>query len=210
MTGGCAFLLICRDDCLRITVAQTDKEPPLYFSKRVCTMFVYVSVTQSQHPLHVVRSTIIINMLSCCAKVAAYITQKPSVCYASMSLPVQQFVLHIPRHHHIVRGMMLIGLKVWKSPLFSHRDSLSKTHTFIYTCAWKNQHQQKHQTHWNCGFSEKEVIKCLTVCHHSYNTIQYHCLTVILSLCWPFYTLFFIHLTVNRMCCQCPPRLYPN
>jgi len=50
--------------------------------------------------------------------VLAYITQKSAVCYVSMSLPVQQFVLHIPRHHHIVRGMMLIGLKVWKSPLF--------------------------------------------------------------------------------------------
>ena len=73
-------------------------------------------------------------MLSCCAIVLAYITQKPAVCYASMSLPVQQFVLHIPRHHHIVRGMMLIGLKVWKSPLFRPGGSLAKMYTRIHLC----------------------------------------------------------------------------
>lgn len=158
---------------------------------------VYVSVTQSQHPLHVVRSTILINMLPCCAIVLAYITQKPAVCYASMSLPVQQFVLHIPRHHHIVRGMMLIGLKVWKSPLFNHWDSLSKTHTFIYTCAWKNQHQQKHHTHWNCGLSGKKVLKWLTVGLYR-ATIQYSinvwlCLHVWVS-CSTFFYFSFIWL----------------
>lgn len=41
-------------------------------------------------------------MFSCCA--TAYITQKPAVCFVSMSLPVQQFVLHIPRLHYIFRG----------------------------------------------------------------------------------------------------------
>lgn len=117
-------------------LAHIDKDPPLHFSNTECVLYFCMCVWHSEreHPLHVVRATLLSNMFSCCSIVLAYITQKPAVCCVSMSLPVQQFVLHIPRHHHIVRGMMLIGLKVWKSPLFYPWGSLPKMHTHIHLC----------------------------------------------------------------------------
>lgn len=136
---------------------------------------------RASSPSRRVRSTRLSNMFSCCAMVLAYVTQKPAVCYVSMSLPVQQFVLHIPRHHRIVRGMMLIGLKVWKSPLFYPWGSLSKTHTFMYTCtcAWRKQHQQTHDPmkSWS-GKKRKQSPKVPYSCccsHHTANV--YHFLT---------------------------------
>lgn len=103
-------------------LAHIDKDSPLYFSNTVCVCCVHVCVyvrhSEREYQLQA-GSALLSNMFSCCAIVLAYITQKSAVCYASVSLPVQQFVLHIPRHHHIVRGIMLIGLKVWKSPLYS-------------------------------------------------------------------------------------------
>ncbi len=91
-------------------------------------MYMRLCDTVREHRLHA-GSTLLSNMFFCCAVVLAYITQKPAVCYVPMSLPVQQFVLHIPRHHHIVRGMMLIGLNVWKSPLYHPWGSLPQMYT---------------------------------------------------------------------------------
>lgn len=115
-------------------LAYIDINSPLYFSNIECVLYLamYVWHSEREHPLHVVRSTQLSNMFSCSAIVLAYITQKPAVCFVAMSLPVQQFVLHIPRHHHIVRGMMLIGLKVWKSPLFYPWGSLPKMYMHIH------------------------------------------------------------------------------
>lgn len=135
-------------------------------------------------------------MFSCCAIALAYITQNPAVCYASMSLPVQQFVLHIPRLHHIVRGMMLIGLKVWKSPLFYPRGSLSLkcTHTITYTCASRNQHQETQYSmkswFWRqcsvCDQKIQNVPKWITV----YTVVKYvtlfHCFRFSVDTKWLF------------------------
>lgn len=121
---------------------------------------------------------------SCCATVLAYITRRPAVCYASMSLPVQQLVLHIPRFHHTVRGVMLIGLKVWKSPLsYPLALSLKCTHTGVLSIS-------RHKTPFHPAFGghiqycrKQSTEDPYSQSSSHYQATVFHLLTVLCPFC---------------------------
>ena len=78
-----------------------------------------------------------------------------------MSLPVQQFLLHIPRHHHIVKGMIFIGLKVWKSPLFQIDTHTDKTHIhkLLSLSLEESEKKNRYKTPWNCFYYK--ILTCI-------------------------------------------------